>query len=65
MRHCRPITSAKPVRAAQFQSLNELAALFAQILGFPTIVLQNFNLLITVLTGFQNLTNMKAPDETG
>ena len=65
MKHCRPVSSIKPMRAAQFQSLNELATLISQLLGFPGIILGNFSLLIAVLTGYQGLMSMKASSDPG
>ena len=63
MKHCRPVSRMRPGKAAQFQSLIELVTLFSQILGLPSIVLQNYSLFFGVLSAYQNLLAIKDPQE--
>lgn len=63
MKHCRPVSAARPACAAEFASLRELVRLFDDIIGLPNAKLGNVNLLLTVLRSYQSLLDAKAPDD--
>ena len=63
MKHCRPISGARPA-PAQFEPILQLVGLKQALLGMPSILFGQAQQVVSLLTAWQSLQILKASQNT-